>query len=304
MYILSLANIVKRKKDYSKNANTQSLIYILLLITCVGGFFYPFLSILFISYCLVLLAHSLYFSLLFKKNPKQEEVFGYAIIALVVALLFWNYQNNQKSDSTPVTAQKELSAATNNDNSVNNYSSSSTPTDTSTSFSTNPASTNNYPETEPIYIKVFMKDGNISECSGFTPKYNYKLNNRLVITANLSDAAVKIFDYETDKCIRYVFIKNGTTYTVKNIPEGKYYLKIAYGDDWTVKEGDPICKGRFTSNALYKRGDKVLDYNLKYTDEGYEVPSYSLTLTTTFTYDKSDSYSNPNQISENDFYNN
>lgn len=83
MYLVWLVNILKRRRDYTQNANTQTLIYTFSFIVCVGGFFYPFLSILFISYCLVLLGHSLYFIIFFKKIAKQDEVFGYLMIAFV-----------------------------------------------------------------------------------------------------------------------------------------------------------------------------------------------------------------------------
>lgn len=157
---------------------------------------------------------------------------------------------------------------------------------------------------EPVYNIVPMKNGNVSNCFGFKPTYDYSIDNKLIITAELTDAAVKIFNYETDKCIRFIFINNGTTYTVKNIPEGKYYLKIAYGSDWSVKNGDPICKGHFTSHALYKRDDELYDFNkVYYADGKVSIPYYTLKLYTTYSLDNTDESSSQNQISENDFFN-
>lgn len=158
---------------------------------------------------------------------------------------------------------------------------------------------------EPVYKSVIMKNGNMTDCSGFKPKYDYSINNKLIITAQLTDAVVKILDYETDKCIRCVFINDGTTYTAKNIPEGKYYLKIAYGNDWSVKEGDPVCKGHFASHALYKKDEDLYDFNKKHYDDGrVSIPYYTLKLYTTYSSDNTDRSSSPNSISENDFFNN
>lgn len=150
-----------------------------------------------------------------------------------------------------------------------------------------------------------MKNGNISDCLGISPKYNSTIKTKLIISAELTDAALKICDYETNKCIRFVFINDGTTYTVRNIPEGKYYLKIAYGNDWSVKEGDPICRGHFTSHASYKKDYDIYDFNKKHYDNGdISTPYYTLKLYRTYSLENSESSSTPNTISENDFNNN
>lgn len=75
-----------------------------------------------------------------------------------------------------------------------------------------------------------------------------------------------------------MYINSGTTYSINNIPEGKYYLKIAYGKNWISKVEDGRCVGKFLTNPLYEKGDDILDYNIQYTATGYSVPSYNLQL--------------------------
>lgn len=89
---------------------------------------------------------------------------------------------------------------------------------------------------------------------------------------------VKLMNRKTDQCIRYVFVRSLDTYRVKNIPEGIYYLKIAYGRNWRQKQIDGKLVGKFLSNALYKIGSEDLDYNILYHTNSYQIPSYQVSL--------------------------
>lgn len=157
----------------------------------------------------------------------------------------------------------------------------------------------------PVFRYVSMNNGNITDCPKIHPKYNYDINNKLIISVGSNaNAAVKMVDIVTEKCIRYVYIERNSTYTIRNIPEGRYYLKIAYGDNWGHKEDEGSCSNRFTSSTLFKKSDNILDYNL--IDEGdgrYQIPSYSLELNVVVTNnDGSGNSLSTNSISENSFY--
>ena len=203
----------------------------------------------------------------------------------------------------------------NSNNSSSSYSSSnySNPTNTYNSNNetpnTNSQSSNNYsqpdppPPPKPVYKMVSMKNGNISGCSKIKSKYDYQLDNKLIISVgNNADVVVKMINLETDKCIRYVYIQKNTTYSIKNIPQAKYYLKIAYGDDWGIEEGEAVCAGTFTTNTLYEKSKEIMDYNLIQTNDGKQVPSFSLKLNVIFTEGGMNQFST-NSISSNDFYN-
>ena len=125
-------------------------------------------------------------------------------------------------------------------------------------------------------------------CYNFTPRYNKSLNNRLEISVGYkTDVVVKLINIATKKCIRYVYIRGGDIFKIKNIPEGSYFLKIAYGKDWRQKVINGKCKGKFILNPIYEKGDEILDFKKIYegikTDEkssyrSYQVSSYSLKL--------------------------
>jgi tetratricopeptide (TPR) repeat protein len=150
---------------------------------------------------------------------------------------------------------------------------------------------------------VYVSNGELLGCNEITPKYNKGLDNKLLITVGSNaSVAVKLINISNNKCIRYVFINKNTNYSIRNIPEGRYYLKIAYGEDWSIMSGQPYCTGRFTKNTLFEKGEDILNYNLVYSGNGYKVPSFSLKLDVIITEDGMNSF-NTDKINENDFYN-
>jgi hypothetical protein len=122
------------------------------------------------------------------------------------------------------------------------------------------------------------KNGNMSPCYNFKEKKSNIENYLEVQVGGGTDVAIKLMNIVTGNCIRYVFINSGTTYRITNIPEGSYYVKIAYGKDWHSKNENGQCIGKFLLNPIYEKGDDVMDYNLKYTTEGYSIPSFKLKL--------------------------
>ena len=123
-----------------------------------------------------------------------------------------------------------------------------------------------------------IENGQLSSCYNFKPTKG-KIKNRLeVIVGGGTDVSIKLMNMETEKCIRYVFINSGTTYSIENIPEGKYYLKIAYGKDWLSKVENEQCVGKFIKNPLYEKGEDILDFNIQRDTNGRSIPSYQLSL--------------------------
>jgi len=231
-------------------------------------------------------------------KPKEKSSYGVLIgIAAIIFIIYLISSSNKSSSS-------------NSNYSNNNYSVPSITVDTakanvntSTLPSNNYSSDNSY-SAEPVYTKIIMKNGNMTDCSGIKPIYDNSISTKLIISAQMTDVAVKIIDYETNRCIRFVFVNDGTSYTAKGIPEGKYYLKIAYGNDWEVKDGDPICKGHFASHSSYKKDYSIYNFNKVYQHDGrVSIPYYTLKLYRTYTTDNYESNSAGNSISETDFNN-
>ena len=111
-------------------------------------------------------------------------------------------------------------------------------------------------------------------CFNYTPKYDYQIDNSLEITNNTNrDAVLKLMKRKNNKCIRYVYIREGEKYTIGNIPLGDYYTKIAYGNDWRQKIENSICIGKFILHPRYKNDLKTgefISFTKKYKGEREE----------------------------------
>jgi len=144
-----------------------------------------------------------------------------------------------------------------------------------------------------------ISNGVMPSCYNFKPRKS-SIDNRLEVSVGGgTDVAIKVMDQLTDKCIRYVFINSGSTYSIRNIPEGIYYLKIAYGKNWVSKVENGRCEGKFMTNPLYEKGLDLLDFNIQDFGDTKSVPSYKLDLDVIST-DVMSSFSSSN-ISETAF---
>ncbi|MDH5474860.1 MAG: SH3 domain-containing protein [Cyclobacteriaceae bacterium] len=118
-------------------------------------------------------------------------------------------------------------------------------------------------------------------CEDFTEQYDQKLNNYLQVNAGADrDLVIKLIKHSSsnDDCIRSIYVEAGGEVKIRNIPEGKYYVKVAYGNNWKIDTINGICYGKFDSNAIYEKGADLFDFNIVKTEKGHQVPSYQLTL--------------------------
>lgn len=72
--------------------------------------------------------------------------------------------------------------------------------------------------------------------------------------------AVKIVDAQTNKTIRYVFVREKTKANISQVPPGQYYLKIAFGHDWMINDQDLQFRGKFTRGASYEISEDIFDF--------------------------------------------
>lgn len=144
-----------------------------------------------------------------------------------------------------------------------------------------------------------IQNGPLPECYNFVPQKG-KIDNYLeVYVGGGTDVVIKLMNLETEKCVRYVFINSNSTFRITHIPEGKFYLKIAYGKNWLSKVVNNQCIGKFIRNPFYERGKDILDFNTIETNDGYQIPNFSLRLDVIET-DTSNSFDSQN-ISEGEF---
>lgn len=117
--------------------------------------------------------------------------------------------------------------------------------------------------------------GEFDESMGVKPIYGLQDNYFDVTVGKGFSVAIKIMSLDEHKCIRYVFIPEGQTVTVNEIPQGKYYLKLAYGNDWMVKKSDNHVWGKFTKNAFYEKSANIFDFGMK---NSLSVVNYQLEI--------------------------
>lgn len=98
---------------------------------------------------------------------------------------------------------------------------------------------------------------------GIKPVYGTQDNYFDISIGKGCNVAVKIMDYRTDKCIRYVYVAENTTTTVQEIPQGVYYLKLAYGYDWMEVQTNEGKIGKFTKSVFYGRSQDTFDFGVK-----------------------------------------
>jgi hypothetical protein len=177
---------------------------------------------------------------------------------------------------------------------------------TSSQFLKMPGVNNSTVKKDDLYKDWKKKDyesGATPDCDNIIPQFNYEIDNYLKISVGSNtDVAVKLMKmgYDEDVCIRMVYIRSNETFYLKNVPEGRYYLKIAYGKDWRQSIVNNQCIGKFIKNVQYEKGEEVLDFNLQKTYNGVNVPYFELSLNVITTQYKKDSY-NADNISEKEF---
>ncbi len=149
------------------------------------------------------------------------------------------------------------------------------------------------------WSEVKLENGQLPLINNYNPLVS-KINNYLEVSVGEgTDVALKLMNAKTDECVRFVYVNSGTSYKIKNIPEGKYYVKIAYGKNWYSKIEKEQYHGKFLVNPLYKKGNDILNFNIHHTLNGYEIPSFQLDLD--ITYSSSYNSYDSNNISELEF---
>jgi hypothetical protein len=105
-------------------------------------------------------------------------------------------------------------------------------------------------------------------CFNFIPTYDYDSENSIKVNVGRNaDVAVKLYNYYTDECIRFVYIRKGDSYTMNKIPSGKYYTKIGYGLNWRDTINNGQCVGMFEIYDSYEKSSDIIDlYKIKNTN--------------------------------------
>lgn len=109
-------------------------------------------------------------------------------------------------------------------------------------------------------------------CENISPQYDYNNDCRLKINASSAnyDTVLKICKVGSGECIRMVYVREGSTYIVKNIPFGTYYIKIASGSDMRKKiDKYGNCLIVFVKNAIYEKTETTFRFYRETNSKGY-----------------------------------
>jgi hypothetical protein len=131
------------------------------------------------------------------------------------------------------------------------------------------------------FSTVDPQTGQTPSCYSFTQETDNTLDNFLrVNVGGEADVVLKLINNINGKCIRYVYIKAEDSFSLRYIPAGVYYVKIAYGNEWAVSGNGNECAAKFLHNNLYQIGNDLLDFNPVGSYDGMQIPSYELILRT------------------------
>lgn len=104
------------------------------------------------------------------------------------------------------------------------------------------------------------ENGDLPAAYGITPVRGL-LDNYFDIEMGAGlNLAVKIVDAQTNKTIRYVFVRENTRANISQVPPGQYYLKMAFGHDWMINDQDLQFRGKFTRGASYEISEDIFDF--------------------------------------------
>lgn len=170
-----------------------------------------------------------------------------------------SYDNSySEADTAAVVEATDNSYSNSNNNSNSYYPPSNSPT---------------YTEPEPVespYKGNRLNNGTspFDDCFGsgqYGGSYDLTVENY-----TYADAIICIYDIYSDQTIRNEYVKHNSTYTLSNIPDGYYKIRVVYGNDWNPNMKSPCgSSGFFESDVDFKETDDSkhfeAGYGAKYT---------------------------------------
>jgi len=101
--------------------------------------------------------------------------------------------------------------------------------------------------------------------------------------AKYSDVIVCLVNLSNNKIIRNEYIRQGETFEMTKIPDGTYYLKSIYGNDWNPNKMifNNQVQGAFDTDLSFSKSDDITDrflFSQKKTADGISYATYEVTL--------------------------
>jgi hypothetical protein len=202
----------------------------------------------------------------FGKLPlhKWQKILNIGVIALVAIWIISSVYNSNNSsysnnDYNTTPTQEYTSPTQTNENSDN---------------TSNNASEQIAPITSQ-YIGNQLKDG-ASPLTGCFGKGIYSGNATLTIkNGGNSDAIICLYSIDNDRTIRNEYVQKNSSFTMSNIAQGEYKIRVFYGNDWNPElENSCGTKGNFESDINFSEFDGT-EY-FEDSDRGYTNATITL----------------------------
>ena len=177
-----------------------------------------------------------------KSNDDSSGCLWIVIIAVIIGIIVWANSNEDTSSDYP--------------NSTDN-SALETVDSTAVVVDSTAAITNEY--TSPVesqYQGNQLPDG-ASPLTGCFGKGIYSGNATLTIkNGGNSDAIICLYSIADDRTIRNEYVQKNSSFTMSNISQGEYKIRVFYGNDWNPKlENSCGTKGNFESDVNFSEFD-------------------------------------------------
>jgi len=199
------------------------------------------------------------------EEPEKPSILGiilnfsYIIIVIGIIIGFIFHQNNKKNNENSTYENSEsLKSATPNEENLNS------------------ATTNDYtPPVESPYKGNQLQDGAspLTNCFG---KGIYGGNATLTIkNGGNSDAIICLYSIYDDRTIRNEYVQKNSSFTMSNIAQGDYKIRVFYGNDWNPNlENSCGTNGNFESDVNFSEFDGT-EY---FQDSGGQYTTATITL--------------------------
>lgn len=204
------------------------------------------------------------------------------VIGIIVAISNSNQSTSSYNDnySSPSTSSNNSS----NDNSYNSPATNTTPIQEYT------------PPVESEYKGNQLKDG-ASPLDGCFGKGIYSGNATLTIdNGGSSDAIVCLYSVDESRTIRNEYVRKNSSFTMSNIAQGTYKIRVFYGNDWNPTLTNSCgTKGNFESDVHFSEFDGT---------EYFEDSERGYTTATITLYTVAGGNASSSSIDQSTFFNN
>ncbi|MFZ4590651.1 MAG: hypothetical protein ACOYN6_06615 [Ignavibacteria bacterium] len=238
----------------------------------------------------------------FETNNAKALLWIIAAVLLIVIILVFSFtENKSKTDSSKVNTS---STTSNNNKSSSNQNNSSTSNSNKTTTTTTKEVTTKEEDVNLTDLKVTrLKTGATPYNSFFSSISSDKSSycRLTLINETDEDALVSLVKNSNDKVTRCVYVRSNEKYTLKNVPPGKYYMKVYKGTGWSNEKSfkNNRIKGGFKYHEDFAKFSTTVSIDQYRTSKGV---SYSNGDWTLYTKSTSSSY-DFNSSSSNDFFN-